>query len=1297
VARVTPERDTTLTTYDRNGHKQRDHVLRASGVHEYATYAFDGSLFRTVIQLDGSYQTVARDEAGESVTTLFNAAGAKLSDNWSRADGSTGSASYSANGTWTAIATYSDGARSTSTGDAAGTTTARHFSAAGAFLGTTITHENQGGFESTTFNAAGVKTNAAWVHPDGASAEYVYQSTGSFTGTVSRVDGSHDALSGTAQGVVTIAHFNAAGGLISTSVNHAPVASATTLTSNAHVGQAFTLALPEGTMADSDTGDVLSYTASLSGSAYLPDWISFDPVSRTLSGTPVSSAMGSVAIQVTATDLAGASASKLLTIQVAGLRSAPIAAQAAIEDQAWTFQVPGSAFIAQGQVGTVIYEASLTGGANLPSWLAFDSATRTFSGTPLNRDVGKLSVSVKAVDTYGSAAESRFSLAIANTNDAPEAWIPLDDQETSMGEPLALTIPADAFRDMDPGDSLRLSARLSDGSPLPGWMTFEHATRRLLGTAPAGEASTFQLAVLATDGAGLTATSTFTLSLVAGNRAPVVAHPIADQQVEMGAAWTFSVPPSAFVDGDTGDTLAYTAQLADGSALPAWLNFDAATRTFSGTPERQDIRAIDVLVRAVDGAGDAASDSFTLAVVPAPDLTILGTPAADVLFGRAGNDTIDGLAGADAMSGGLGDDSYSVDDAGDAVFENPGAGTDTVKSSVSHTLAPEVENLVLLGDGAINGNGNVLDNALDGNAAGNVLDGGAGADLLRGGRGDDVYFVDDRGDAVVENAREGLDTVYASVDYALPMNVDNLVLTGAADVGAIGNELANRLQGNTGNNFLDGAGGGDFMAGALGNDSYVVDSSEDRVFEQANEGFDTVYSAITYSLGANVENLVLTGASGIGALGNAQDNRIQGNAAMNTLDGGAGADSMQGGAGDDTYFVDNVGDIVIENPDEGLDTVFSQVNFSLGASVENLLLTGAGDLNGSGNALANRMQGNAGSNILDGGAGADVLLGGAGNDVYLVDDLRDVTVELANEGSDTVFSSVTYTLPAQLENLVLTGNVAIGGSGNELANRLQGNAAGNVLDGGAGADVMLGGTGDDTFIVDNVNDLVNENAGEGVDTVRVGTTYVLGANLENVVLTGTASVDAYGNSLDNALKGNGAGNALVGGGGNDSLDGSGGADLLVGGAGDDTYYLNRGSGADLVVEWGGSLNDVAQFGSGIAADQLWFSRSGSNLIVQVIGTSDSMTMRNWYGSPTSILISFANQLISSPDSITNWFAPSGYRTDWFKTSDGRALQESQVQNLVNAMASFAPPAAGQTTLSPQYQSALSATIAANWH
>jgi Ca2+-binding RTX toxin-like protein len=1054
VARITPERDTTLATYDANGHKQREDVLHASGVHEYATYSFDSAMSRTVMQVDGSFQTIARDETGQSVSTWFSAAGVKLSDTWSRADGSTGSSAYNADGSWSAIGTYADGGRSTSIGDAAGTTTTTHLSATGVLLGTTVTRDAQGGFESTTFNATGVKTNAAWMHPDGGRAEYVYQPTGAFTGTVTRMDGSHDDLSGSTQGVVTIAHYNAAGDLFSTSVNHAPMATATTLATSEHVGQGFTLALPLGTFTDSDEGDILSYKASLSGSAYLPDWMTFDTESRTLAGTPTSGAIGSVAIEVTATDRDGASASKLLTIQVAGIRSTPISAQAAIEDRGWTFQVPSSVFSMQGEVGSVSYGASLSGGTPLPSWLTFDTDTRTFSGTPLNRDVGELAVSVTASDGYGGDAESSFSLAIANTNDSPEVWIPLDDQVVVMGAPFVLTIPGDALRDVDAADVLALSVGLADGAPLPSWMTFEAATRRLTGAPPIGEASALPLTVMATDSAGVSVVTGFTLSLTAGNHAPLLAQPLQDQQAEEGAEWTFSVPSTAFIDADAGDTLTYSARMADGSALPQWLTFDAETRTFSGTPGLQDLGVIEVNVSVMDGAADTVKDSFALTVVRAPNLTIAGTAGDDVLFGRAGDDAIDGLAGADAMSG---------------------------------------------------------------------------------GRGDDSYFVDNAGDVVIEDSAGGVDIVHARVTYSLGPNVENLVLDGGSDLGGIGNDLANQIQGN------------------------------------------------------------------------------------------------------------------------------------------------------------------AGSNTLDGGAGADVLLGGPGNDAYLVDDARDLAVEDANEGVDTVYTSVTHTLSAQIENLVLTGESGIRGTGNELANRLQGNAAGNVLDGGAGADLMLGGGGDDSYVVDKINDVVIENPGEGTDTIYVGATYVLGANLENLVLTGPASVDAYGSSVDNALKGNGADNALVGGAGNDHLDGSGGADLLVGGAGDDIYDLNRGSGADLVVEWGGSANDVAQFGSGIAPDQLWFSRSGSNLSVQVIGTSDSMTMRNWYGSTTSILISFATQWITSTDSLTNWFTPSAHRIDWFKASDGRALQESQVQNLVNAMAAFSPPPAGQTTLSPQYQAALSATIAANWH
>jgi Ca2+-binding RTX toxin-like protein len=148
---------------------------------------------------------------------------------------------------------------------------------------------------------------------------------------------------------------------------------------------------------------------------------------------------------------------------------------------------------------------------------------------------------------------------------------------------------------------------------------------------------------------------------------------------------------------------------------------------------------------------------------------------------------------------------------------------------------------------------------------------------------------------------------------------------------------------------------------------------------------------------------------------------------------------------------------------------------------------------------------------------------------------------------------------------------------------------------------------------------------------------------------------------------------LTGGAGNDWLNGMGGNDTLDGGAGDDTYGFNRGSGSDTVIETGTTGGDAAQFGSGIAIDQLWFTQSGSDLQIQVIGTGDYLNLRNWYTTSGT------------------------QRVDTFRTSDGHALQESAVQNLVNAMASFAPPPAGQTTLSASYQASLEPTIAANWH
>ncbi|HYP69051.1 MAG TPA: calcium-binding protein, partial [Thiobacillaceae bacterium] len=389
-----------------------------------------------------------------------------------------------------------------------------------------------------------------------------------------------------------------------------------------------------------------------------------------------------------------------------------------------------------------------------------------------------------------------------------------------------------------------------------------------------------------------------------------------------------------------------------------------------------------------------------------------------------------------------------------------------------------------------------------------------------------------------------------------------------------------------------------------------------------------------------------------------------------------------GGTGDDTYVVDASGEAVAERSGEGTDIVLSSATYTLASNVENLTLTGAAAINGVGNALNNVLTGNAAANLLDGGAGADKLIGGVGGDTYVVDNALDVITENANEGIDLIQTSVAITLADNVENLLLTGNKAVNGTGNSLDNVLTGNSAVNTLTGGtgndrldgkAGADKMLGGAGDDTYVVDVATDVVTEYANEGIDTVETGITYTLGANLENLLLTGTAAINGTGNTVDNVLKGNGAVNSLSGAAGNDTLDGGAGADTLNGGAGNDTYIMGRGYGADTVLENDATAEntDIAQFLSGVATDQIWFQHIGNNLEVSIIGTSDKVT-------------------------ISNWYLGSQFHLEQFKTVDGKTLLDSQVDNLVNAMASFAPPPAGQTTLPPNYQSSLNPVIAANW-
>ncbi len=597
------------------------------------------------------------------------------------------------------------------------------------------------------------------------------------------------------------------------------------------------------------------------------------------------------------------------------------------------------------------------------------------------------------------------------------------------------------------------------------------------------------------------------------------------------------------------------------------------------------------------------------------------------------------------MSGGAGNDTYFVDDLNDKVFESAGAGTDTVKSSVSFSaVGQDIENITLISFGNVNATGNGENNVLTGNTGNNILDGGAGADTMAGGDGNDTYYVDNAGDMVIETIGQGTDTVYSSIDYVLGgQHVENVILTGSA-VKAGGNGLDNMLTGNAGNNILNGNAGADTMAGGLGNDIYYVDNVGDKVIEAYNEGYDTVYSSIDFVLGGQyIEKVILTG-SAVKAGGNGLNNYLVGDAVGNILNGNAGADTMQGGDGNDTYYVDNTGDVVIENAGQGTDLVYSSIDYTLTGNVENLTLTGTA-IRAIGNNAGNVLTGTAAANWLNGLGGADTMIGGAGNDTYVVDNPGDVIIEANNGGTDTIRdSAVNYTMAGNTEVLVmLDGAVSATGV---LNSTLYGNSAGNAFHVNAGGETILGGAGDDTYYFEGFAANIGEGAAGGNDVVYTNVNFGMGtAEIETVIVTSDTTVNVTGNQYNNTMTGGGGANwfdggggddHLTGNGGNDTLEGDGGNDTMIGGTGDDTYYVdnigdvvteNAGEGTDTVIAAISytlldNFENLTLIGSaninatGNAADNHITGNSGNNLID---GGAGADTMSGGGGSDTFII------------------------------------------------------------------------------
>lgn len=344
--------------------------------------------------------------------------------------------------------------------------------------------------------------------------------------------------------------------------------------------------------------------------------------------------------------------------------------------------------------------------------------------------------------------------------------------------------------------------------------------------------------------------------------------------------------------------------------------------------------------------------------------------------------------------------------------------------------------------------------------------------------------------------------------------------------GAGGNDTINGL---AGDDYLIGNDGADLVRGGSGDDTYSTEGL-DTIVESAGAGTDTVMSSATFTLGANLENLRLTGTSAINGTGNALNNVLAGNSADNVLNGGSGTDTVD-------YSLVRSG-ITIELASMAAQYVYGYGYDTL-RSIESVIGTIYGD----------NLKGTSGSNVLNGNLGSDTMAGGNGSDTYYVDNAYDVVTEAtagATGGSDWVYSSLdAYTLGANVENGRILSSGAANMTGNALANTIMAGSGNNVLVGGAGVDTLsyAAGVKATTGVTMNLSlTTVQATGGSGSDRV---------SGFENLI----------GSSRADKLTGSNGANVLTGGAGNDTIAGGGGNDRLVGEAGADR--LNGGTGADI--------------------------------------------------------------------------------------------------------------------------------------
>ena len=339
---------------------------------------------------------------------------------------------------------------------------------------------------------------------------------------------------------------------------------------------------------------------------------------------------GTADASVNGASAAFSSAAVSIAVTVTPVNDAPvlasaIAGQTATQDAPFSFKLaPGTFSDVDGDPLT--YAASLSSGVALPSWLSFNAATQTFTGTPANADTGVLAIRLTATDGAGASVFGDFNLQVQNVNDPPVLATPIADRSAAQDSLFSLVLPANTFIDVDATDVLAYAATLASGAALPAWLTFDATTQTFSGTPGNNDVGALVVRVTATDGAGASAFDDFNLAVANVNDAPVLANALSAQDAATGTQLVFQLPAASFVDPDVGDTLHYDATLANGSALPAWLGFDSGTRSFTARPSVADIGQVAVRVTATDAAGSSAQGLFAITVhapvQPPPAVTV---------------------------------------------------------------------------------------------------------------------------------------------------------------------------------------------------------------------------------------------------------------------------------------------------------------------------------------------------------------------------------------------------------------------------------------------------------------------------------------------------------------------------------------------------------------------------------------------------------------------------------------------------------------------------------------------------